>query len=138
MGLDLRGVSSMLAWLWNDRMDITHSEAVNADTEGDTQEGDGIFYPETPQLSDVPCRISFGSQVDSARTSDPHYEPVEERPKVFCAVDVAVVAGDLITLRRCHADGTVYATFTGTVVMSGRPNRWDNHQEFEVDVSGDA
>jgi hypothetical protein len=131
MGLDLTGYTGVLALLWNDRMDITTTE------EDASGIGDNAVYPEVPQQTDVPCRISFSSK-DTAKSNNELREPISLNPTIFCAPDVNIIAGDKITVRRCHADGTVYETFKGCAVISGKPNKWDNHQEVELDISGDA
>lgn len=132
MGLDLSGFTDVLALLWNDRMDITTTETEVGPSGDDVQ-----VYPPEPQQVDIACRISLSSK-DKAKSDNESFEPISLNPIIFCAPDVPIVAGDRITVRRCRSDGTVYETFKGLAVISGRPNTWDNHQEVELDISGDA
>lgn len=131
MAIDLREYSGYLQILHTDQMDIT-SKVTAEDEDG----AEYSFYPESPQQVDVPCRISLTAK-DTPATSQP-FEKVELRPIVFCALDVQVRAGDRITVRRIHADGSVYETYKGLASTAGNPNKWSTHQEFELAMEGDA
>lgn len=130
MGLTLTGFENILALLWNDRMDITTTEEIS-------DVADDAVYPEEPQQVDVPCRISMPN-LDKVENANELREPVELRPRIFCSPSIQVRPGDRITVRRCHSDGEVYATFTGLASTAGKANVWENHQEFELVMEGDA
>lgn len=131
MGIDLRRFSPYLDLLHNDRMDIYSTV--------ESEDEDGAFsnvHPAQPQQKDVPCRISFSSK-DTADMESP-YEKVKLNPTIFCGRDVNVSAGDKVVVRRCHSDGTVYATYEGVLALTGKPNTWETHKEFELTMEGDA
>ena len=129
--MDLSSYASFFEILYQDEMDVTSMES-STDSDGATTNA----YPETPQQVNIPCRISLSSK-DSPLQSSP-YEKVELNPVIFCALGVQIQPGDKITVRRKHENGTTYDTYEGLVSISGRPNRWSTHQEFELDMKGDA
>jgi len=127
----IEGLEKYFQLMYTDRMDITTTQEV---TQGDATNN---VYPATPQQVDVHCRISFPNK-DQRNMQDKEREKVELKPVIFCDTSIAVSPGDKIAVRRCKKDGTVYATLAGLAVKSAKPNKWVNHQEFELDVSGDA
>ena len=131
MGIDFRKYSPYLGMLHKDRMDI-YSTVEFEDADGATQNG----YPEVPQQTDVPCRISLSTK-DTVEKVGP-YETVKLNPTIFCGPDVMVSAGDRVVVRRCYSDGTVYSTYEGLLALTGRPNAWETHKEFELLMEGDA
>lgn len=130
MGFELRGFESYLELLWNDRMDVTAAEKVS------DLNGDNITYSDTPQQVDIPCLLSFNTADKPVEGG--LYEPISITPSIFCSSSVDIKAGDRVTVRKCHADGTVFATYTGTVSTTGMPNTWTNHKEVIIDMKGDA
>ena len=131
MSIDLRKYSRYLELLYNDRMDITSAEEAE-DADGATTNE----YPAVPQQVDVPCRISLSSKDQPSQASPA--ERVSMKPVIFCTTAVKVKAGDRVTVRRCHADGTVYETYEGLLAETGWPNKWETHQEFVLDMAGDV
>ena len=129
--IDLRGITPILMKLFTDKMDIT--------TAVESSFGDATVntYPSEPQQIDVPCRISF-SGGDRARDNNSEREGINLTPKIFCAPNVQVLAGDRLIVHRCYSNGVVYETFQGIAVLTGRPNQWESHQEIALDMSGDA
>jgi hypothetical protein len=112
-------------------MDIT--SAVSGDGGGPQN----AVYPKQPQQTDIPCRVSFGNR-DAPRDANTRYETQEQTATVFCDPDVPVIAGDRIALRRRFADGQVYDSFEGLVPTAGRANRYETHQEFDLELRGYA
>jgi len=131
MSIDLREYSGYLELLYNDRMDIASGvETVASD--GSTLNK----YPDVPQQRDIPCKVSQSAK--DVVEGDVVHEPVKLNPTIFCSTDIQVKAGDRITIRKCHPDGTVYDTFEGLLAETGRPNKFATHQEFELKMDGDA
>lgn len=131
MGIDLRRFSPYLTLLYHDRMDIYPTV--------ESEDEDGAFqnkHSEVPQETNVPCRISLSNK-DTSDNSSP-YEKIQFNPIIFCGIDVNVSAGDKVVVRRCHSDGTVYATYEGLLALTGQPNTWETHKEFELTMEGDA
>lgn len=132
MGISLGALGKLYEILYADRMDIT-SIVNDEDEDGATVTG----YPTTPQQIDVPCRISL-SAMDSPKEKTELYNTVKTKPVIFCRPDVNIKAGDKITVRRLKPDGTVYETYSGMLAISGRPNKYETHQQFELTMEGDA
>ena len=131
MAIDLRAYSGYLELLYSDRMDITsvvETEAADSSTLNE--------YPDEPQQKDIPCKISL--QGKDGVEEDSLHESVKTNPVIFCSTDIQVKAGDRITVRKCHADGTLYETFQGLLAETGKPNKFATHQEFELQMVGDA
>lgn len=133
--MELRGFTAVMALLWNDRMDLFHVQ--DATDPEDPSVADNAVYGEEPDVTEVPCRISFGS-TSTPEASPEQREQVSLHPTIFCAPDVEVRAGDRVVVRRQHSDGTVYATYTGFAVLAGFPSAYDNHREFQLNMEGDA
>jgi hypothetical protein len=132
MGLvDLRKYAAFAATLYTDSMDITRAQETS-------DVFDGIAYPDAPIHTGIACRLD-PQGYDAAYGGDPAHEPIDTYPVVYCATDTDVQPGDRITIRRQYADGTVYDTFSGVVITTaGRPNRYEEHMEFQVRMLGDA
>ena len=132
MSISLSGLASLYELLYTDRMDIT-PVVEDMDDDGATVNG----YPQTPQQKDVHCRISFSSQ-DTPKGKEELYNKVKMNPVIFCSVDVNVKPGDKIVVRRLRSDGLVYESYSGMLAISGRPNKYETHQQFELSMEGEA
>lgn len=118
-----------LQMLYHDEMDITTSEVVirgNATTN---------VYPATPQITNVPCRISY-PDMDTPRVDNETHSEIKLNPIVICDLNVQLKARDRIALRRKDASGNVIETLKGTVT-AGLPNVYQSHKEFELELVGD-
>lgn len=131
MPIDLRPYASFAALLYTDRMDVTSAEEEEADDSSTLN-----VYPKEPQQKDIPCKVAL-PQKDKVDPDSLH-EAIELNPVIFCDPAVQIKAGDRITIRKCFADGTVYETFEGLLAETGKPNVFTTHQEFELQVKGDA
>lgn len=132
MALNLKSLAPVFNLLYSDRMDIT-STMETEDEDGATVNS----YPTTPQQKDIPCRISFGNKDTPKKLGETHNK-VEITPTIFCKLDAIVKAGDKVIVRRCYNDGTVYETYSGTLSISGKPNKYETHQVFELLIEDDA
>lgn len=118
--MKLAGLGKLYAVLYNDRMDIYRTgESKNEDTTTD------ISYKPEPKYRDIKCRISFSSD-DTGTDSEIDRNPVRYNPKLFCLQDVDLKAGDYVVVRRYADDGSVVATYQGTVAQ---PSWYSTHQE---------
>lgn len=136
MAIDLRGYAKYLQMLYYDRFDIYPTEV---ETDADGAENN---VPSTiPKAIDIPCNLSLGESSGVAKAIDKPQDlgnEVHLKPYIICGLDVEVQSGDTVVVRRCHADGTVYATYKGMTSFSGEPNKFNTHMEFELDMWGDA
>ena len=92
--MKIAGMGKFLSMLYDDQFDVYRTEKdLNPDQTTD------IFYMQEPKYSNVPGRISF---VSDDRGSDTAVDstPIQYDPKLFCAPDVDIKAGDYIVLRR--------------------------------------
>jgi hypothetical protein len=110
-------------------MDIT---TVIENTAGNTNDN---IYPNEPQETDVPCRISMPNK-DAPVNNNSDYETIEFQPVIFCDPTIEIPAGSKITVYRRYADGTVFETYEGLKSVSGRANIYETHQEFQLDMLG--
>lgn len=132
MALSFKKLAKVYELLYRDRMDIT---SVQEDTDEDGATVNG--YPSTPQQTDIPCRISLPSK-DAPMELAELYNKVQTYPIIFCAPTVDVKPGDKIVVRRLDDGGNVYETFEGMLAISGRSNKYETHQEFELSMKGEA
>lgn len=132
MALSFRRIARLYETLYTDRMDITSVEETS-DEDGATVNA----YPNTPQQVDVHCRISLSSK-DAPKEKEELYNKVEMHPIIFCSPSVFVRPGDKIVVRRLDSEGTVYETYEGMLAISGKPNKYETHQEFALSMRGDA
>ena len=127
--MKLAGLGSLMTILYNDRMDIYRTGA------SDNQDGTtDISYQPEPLRTDVPCRISFASD-DSAADSEVDRNPVRFNPKLFCAPDVDLQAGDFVVVRRISDNAVVARTYEGRV---GLPSWYSTHQEANLRIDRGA
>lgn len=125
----LAGLGKLYAVLYNDRMDIYRTESRS--TDDDTTD---ISYKPDPLYRDIPCRLSFSSD-DTGSDSEVDRNPVRFGPKLFCAADVDLKAGDYIVVRRLTDDGAVARVYEG---RSARPSWYSTHQEALVQIDEGA
>lgn len=112
--------AGIITTMLSDTMDITrYINEENADGSTETK------LPDTPQYTDVPCRISFSSEENPGDT-DIDNTPLKLTPKIFCKIDADLQAGDYIVVRRLDDDGKVMATYSGKV---GLPAVYVSHKE---------
>ena len=125
----LAGLGTLWALLYDDRMDIYRtSKSDNDDTTID------ISYEPKPLYEDVKCRLSFSSD-DSGADSEVDRTPVRFNPKLFCATEVNLKAGDYVVVRRYADSGSILATYQGVVAL---PTKYSTHQEALVRVDEGA
>ena len=125
----LAGLGKLFAMMYDDRMDIYRTAKSNNDD--DTTD---ISYNPEPLYQDIPCRLSFSSD-DTGSDSEVDRNPVAFSPKLFCAADVDIKAGDYVTVRRLSDEGVVMRTYKGQVAM---PTWYATHQEVFVRVDEGA
>lgn len=79
----------------------------------------------------VAGRVSFDSD-DKAADSEVDRNPVAFNPKLFCAPDVDLKAGDYVEVLREADNGEWEITYKGVIAM---PSKYSTHQEafFRVD-----
>lgn len=118
-----------LRMMYHDEMDITTSEIV---TRGNATTN---VYPATPQVVNVPCRISY-PDMDTPKVDNETHSEIKLNPIVICDLNVQLKARDRIALRRKDASGNVIETLKGTVT-AGLPNVYQSHIEFELELVGD-
>ena len=128
-------IKPQLESLYTDEMDVYSS------VESVTPEGESLVqYESVPRLEKKACRISFKS-LEKARSTNDTHEIVEVFPKIFCGTELEINAGDRVVVRRYSSsgDGTIYQTWEGKAILTtGYPTHWENHQEFSIDLFGDA
>jgi hypothetical protein len=132
MSLSFKKIKNLYSALYRDRMDITSVQETE-DEDGATVNG----YPNEPQQKNIPCRISFPNK-DTPKEKDELYNKVKINPIIFCDPEVDVKAGDKIVVRRLDELGNVYATYEGMLAISGKSNKYETHQEFQLNMDGDA
>lgn len=118
--MKLAGLGSLIAVLYNDRMDIYRTSKQTND-----DETVNIAYEPQPLYTDIKCRISFNSD-DTGTDSDVDRTPVRFNPKLFCRADVDLQAGDYVVVKRYADDGSVIKTYEGLV---SQPSWYSTHQE---------
>lgn len=118
--MKLAGLGTLFTMLYDDRMDIyrTTAEANDDDTTD-------ISYEPEPLHQDVKCRLSFSSD-DTGADAEVDRNPVRFNPKLFCAMDVDLQAGDYVVVRRYADDGSVLMTYEG---RAAQPSKYSTHQE---------
>ena len=132
MALPFKKLAKVYELLYTDRMDITSVR------QGEDEDGATVnSYPTQPQQVDIPCRISLSSK-DAPKEKEELYNKVETYPIIFCSPSVDVNAGDKITVRRLDSEGKVYETYEGMLSISGKPNKYETHQEFVLSMKGEA
>ena len=132
MVMKFPNVASKLALLWTDRMDVYFVE------EEVSPSGETIRkYSTLPALKDQICRISFPNP-DKAVPFNDMQESVLSDPKVICDRSLDIPAGSRIEVRRLSSSGDVYQSFEGLVLKSANPSKYESHQEFFLNMFGDA
>lgn len=127
--MKLSGMGVFLTMLYDDRFDIYRTDKkANEDSSID------IFYQDTPKYSDVPGRLSFSSDDRSSDTAVDE-TPIKYNPKLFCAHDVDIRAGDYIVIRRYSDDGKFIHTYQG---LAAQPSWYSTHQEIFIRVDEEA
>ena len=127
--MKLSGMGVFLTMLYDDRFDIYRTDKrSNEDSSTD------IFYQETPKYADVPGRLSFSSD-DTGSDTAVDETPIKYNPKLFCAHDVDIRAGDYIVLRRYSDDGKLIHTYKG---LAAQPAWYSTHQEIFIRVDEEA
>lgn len=116
----LSGLGKFLTMLYDDRMDVFRTVKEN-----DEDSTVNISYEPQPLYQDIKCRLSFESD-DTGSDSEVDREPIRFNPKLFCACDVDLRAGDYVTVRRYADDGSVAQTYQG---MVAKPSWYSTHQE---------
>lgn len=127
--MKIAGMGKFLSMLYDDQFDVYRTEKdLNPDQTTD------IFYMQEPKYSNVPGRISF---VSDDRGSDTAVDatPIQYDPKLFCAPDVDIKAGDYIVLRRLDDQGNVTHTYKG---RAAKPSWYTTHQEVFIRVNEEA
>ena len=127
--MKLAGLGKFLTILYDDRMDIYRTSAeINID------KTTVVFYDPSPLYKDVKCRLSFSSD-DTGSDSEVDRNPVRSNPKLFCATDVDLQAGDYVVVRRYADDGSLKTTYEGRVA---KPSWYSTHQEAVVRIDEGA
>lgn len=126
----LGGTKSLLAMLYDDRMDIlryTHSKNSDGTTETSMK-------PE-PVLTEVPCRLSFSNSTDNPDDLKVDENPIEYMPRIFCLPDVPLQAGDYVIVYRKDDDGNTVYSYKGNIA---HPNWYSNHVEVKLNINESA
>lgn len=127
--MKLAGLGKFYTILYDDRFDVYRTD------KGDNGDGStDIFYEEEPLYTDIPGRISF---VSDDRGSDESTDkvPIRFDPKLFCAADVDIKAGDYVVIRRYSDKGELIHTYKGTLAL---PSWYSTHQETFIRVDEEA
>lgn len=127
--MKLSGMGSFLTLLYDDKFDIYRT-----DKDLNEDESTNIFYESEPKYTDIPGRLSFSSD-DTGADSEVDETPIRYNPKLFCAHDVDVRAGDYIVLRRYSDDGKIIHTYKG---VAAQPSWYSTHQEIFIRVDEEA
>jgi hypothetical protein len=123
-------IRKILESQFKDRMDVFRYEN-SKNLDGTT----AINVSLVPVLKAVPCKMSFReTKREDASDIQIDENPITYQPKVFCAHDVGLKAGDFITIQIIDETGKVVATYTGNL---GMPSIFLTHQEvvFSIDRS---
>lgn len=118
--MKLAGLGKLISILYDDKMDIYRTTKTNND---DTTTD--ISYNPEPLYKDLKCRLSFSSD-DSGADSEVDRNPVRFGPKLFCAMEVDLQAGDYVVVRRYADNGSIMMTYEGRVAQ---PSKYSTHQE---------
>ena len=127
--MKLGGFGKLFAMLYDDQMDVYRT--TRADNEDTTTD---ISYEPEPLYKDVKCRLSFSSD-DTGSDSEVDRNPVRFNPKLFCATEVDLQAGDYVVVRRYADNGSIMMTYEGTVA---KPSKYSTHQEAFVRIDEGA
>ncbi len=125
----IAGLGKFYTILYDDRFDIYRTDkALNDDA------STHIFYEEEPLYSNVPGRISFVSD-DRGTDYEVDSTPIRYDPKLFCASDVDIKAGDYIVIHRLDDKGNVTHTYKG---RASKPSWYTTHQETFIRINEEA
>ena len=127
--MKIAGLGKFFAMLYDDRMDIYRTGKV----ENDDNTTDISYEPE-PLYKDIKCRLSFSSD-DTGSDTEVDRNPVRFSPKLFCAADVDLQAGDYVVVRRYTDSGSIMISNEGRVA---RPSKYSTHQEAFVRIDEGA
>ena len=153
MPFNFKQYQKVMESMYSDRMDVYVVKPVESETgetnnvytprtdhyilDGSWNLDPGLVFTEVFGLQDVPCRLSLTSSRDNPKTGTEEQKIVDYTPRIFCDPGLDVPAGSKVVVRRCYSDGTVYETYEGLIPLSGRANKYETHQEFEVNLAGD-
>jgi hypothetical protein len=131
MAFGLASVSAFLKLLWLDKMDVTIAEEV--------QQGSAInhVFPATPQLVDIPCRISFGRKDQPVDITDDS-NPTDIAATIFCDKSTDIPNGSRIAIRRFTEGGIQYMEYSSETIKIAKATKYESHQEILVTINGDA
>lgn len=118
--MKLTGLGKLYTMLYDDRMDVYRTSK-----EQNEDYSTNISYNPVAIYEKVPCRLSFSSD-DTGTDSEVDRNPVKFNPKLFCAPDVDLKAGDYVVVRRYTDNGSVARTYEGTIALS---SWYTTHQE---------
>ena len=125
-------VASKQALLWTDRMDV-YFVVEEVSPVGETIRQ----YATLPALANQACRISFPN-LDKALPFNEAQEEIVSDPKIICNRDLDIPAGSRVEVKRLSSSGDVYQSFEGLVLKSANPSKYESHQEFFLNMFGDA
>lgn len=118
--MKLSGFSEILHSMFTDTMSIRRY--IDVENEDKTTE---TVLSNTPIYEGVKCRISFESR-ESPQDNEVDDTPIKSMPKIFCATNIDLKEGDLITVQRIGDKGEVLGEYFGKV---GLPAMYVTHQE---------
>ena len=127
--MKLAGLSKLFTMLYSDQMDIyrTRKDENNDSTTS-------ITYQPEPMYKDVACRLSF-NRSDTTPYSEVDRNSVVFNPKIFCSLDVDLLAGDYVVVHRIADDGSVTMLYEG---MVAKPAKYPTHQEATIRINEGA
>lgn len=114
--VDVSWVSGFAKMMYSDKLSIYRYTSV---------EDAGVTLQElktTPEMSDIPCLISFSKQ-DTSTTSLVSDIPIEMAVQLFVSIDSGIRAGDTIVASKMAAS-TLAKTYTG---IAGEPYSYPSH-----------
>lgn len=130
MAYPLAGLARILGVLYSDKMTIYRMQEV-VNTDGTTD----IIRQTVPELTDVPCRLSFTRAYDRPDQQTVDENPIKERPTIHCHPDVHTLSGDYCELSRCDDSGNVVQVYKGVL---GNSQWYSNHQEILISIDEES
>lgn len=123
--MKLSAFSGIIKLTFTDNLDVYRYTEI--DNDDDTTD---VVLSETPIHTQVPCRVSY-IKMESPLENSIDGVPILTAIKLFFAITEDVIEGDFIVVRKVGTDGTILATFSGTL---GLPSVYETHKEALISI----
>ena len=116
--------------LYTDKMDIYSYKEITDPVSKTTNNE----LSETPDMEDIPCRLSYKS-MDSGIITNGTHNNSSISAKIFAPLSILLNDGDYIKIKRTDANNIYYPVYEGTI---GKPITYPTHQEALFDKEDNA